>query len=145
MKAKCVTRKDNHISKDKFPVNNPREYLEVGKIYNIYGILYSEGHFFYLIDREFNKNDKYSVLPSWEPIELFEIVNAKLPMNWYFTRFVETIYKEKLLDSSSTIWGYKELVLDEDHNDKLLDRDYEHIKIFIKRKKEIDEWEEQNK
>lgn len=143
MRVKYIKNRKTETPDAKFPVHNPRKYLKIGGEYNVYGILYLDGDYSYLIDRESTNNNEYSAFPSWEPAELFQIVNAKLPDNWYFSRFLEIIPKEKLLDPLSTICGYKELALDRDHNDKLLDRDYEHIKIFTKRKKEMDIWEEQ--
>jgi len=41
----------------------------------------------------------------------------------------------------SAIWRYKELVLDESHYDELIEREDSVIRVFLKRKKEIEESE----
>ncbi|TWK83999.1 hypothetical protein CHCC20333_4672 [Bacillus paralicheniformis] len=37
------------------------------------------------------------------------------------------------------MWGYKELVMDESHFDGLMERENDALKVFLERKKEIDE------
>jgi hypothetical protein len=101
--------------------------IEIGAIYNVYGQQMFKGKLSYLII------GTYENLPSWYPVELFEVVDSLLPFEWY--------YKFYGYDSLvSSVWGYKELVLEDAHHDELIEREDEAIRIFLKRKKEIDEY-----
>ena len=56
-----------------------------------------------------------------------------LPLKWYYQYDVNCVI--------SAIWRYKELVLDESHYDELIEREDSVIRVFLKRKKEIEESE----
>jgi hypothetical protein len=143
MKVKYVKNREIDTPNVPFPVRNPREYLKIGKEYNVYGILFYKGELLYFIVGEHGKLDEVRLTPTWEPLELFEVVDSKLPPDWYFRRSKEHISEDKLTDPDAAYWGYKELACDINHNDNLIsEREPEAIKIFLKRKKEIDEWEE---
>lgn len=103
-------------------------HLKTGEVYTVYGVMVYKGLFFYLII----PTDEF--LPSWEPASLFTIIDHRLPFEWYLSSFDESRsgYVEFLL-------GYKELVLEENHYDSLLERDKAAIAVFLTRKKEIDE------
>lgn len=142
MRVKYIKNREVEIPDVPFSPVNSREYLDIGHEYNVYGIFLNRGNLSYLIVG----NDKYRIMPTWEPVELFELIENKLPPNWYFQRSQEIVPKEKLNDPDSAIWGYKELACDISHNDDLiLEMETEAIKIFLKRKLEIDEWEKSNK
>lgn len=79
--------------------------------------------------------DKYATLPFWSPAPLFDIFDNTLPLEWYYNFFG---YGEQ--HYITAIWGYKEMVFDEAHHDALIEREDEAIRIFLKRKKEIDEY-----
>ena len=141
MRVKCILKIEKQVSKEKYPVNNSREYLEIGKIYNVYGIFFYKGVLNYLIVGQYEKLDEYRTPPTWEPIYLFELVDGEFPPGWYFKYGGDDAYLEKLIDPSSAVLGYKELACNVSHKDKLLEREAEDIKIFLKRKHEIDAWE----
>lgn len=141
MKVKYIKNRETDTPNVPFPVHNPRKYLEIDKIYNVYGVFFYQSELLYLIVGQEEKTDESKTLPSWEPAELFEIIDNQLPPDWYFERSREKLPTEKLIDSNSAIWGYRELACSPHHSDRLLEREIEDIKIFLKRKHEIDEWE----
>lgn len=71
-------------------------------------------------------------LPSWYPAEVFIMEDTLLPIEWYFR------YQNS--DELSAIWGFQELVIEEQYLDELIEREDRAIRIFLKRKKEIDEF-----
>lgn len=146
MKVKYIKNRNIETPNVPFPIHNPREYLHIGKTYYVYGMMLYNGELKYLIVGEYEKleGDEFRTPPSWEPAELFEVVDAKIPQEWYFKRSIEVVSKEKLNDPLSATWGYKELALDVSHGDGLMERETKDIKIFLKRKHEIDEWIERN-
>lgn len=98
--------------------------LKVNGIYTVYGQILSEGIMEYLILGEEN-------YPSWYPVELFEIIDDRIYFDWMFN------YRGR--DGISAVWGYEELVRDEEYIYNLEDREKMAIQIFLDRKKEIDE------
>ena len=102
--------------------------LRVGEIYVIYGQMLYRGMLQYLI------KGTYENLPSWYPAEIFDIVDSLVPFEWYFR------YQRE--GETSAIWGFGELVNGEQYNYNLIEREEEAIRILLKRKKEIDEFEE---
>lgn len=98
--------------------------LKVNGIYTVYGQVLSEGIMEYLILGEEN-------YPSWYPVELFEIIDDRIYFDWMFN------YRGR--DGISAVWGYEELVRDEEYIYNLEDREEMAIQIFLDRKKEIDE------
>lgn len=139
MKVKCVANTGAALSEKQILKGNTREsayeWLKVGKIYNVYGILLIQDTLNYLVVGEY-PNAIY-----FEPVELFKLIDNKIPPDWYFKPSIELVPAEKLIDPFSATWGYKELAIDIRHSDRLLEREPEDIKIFLKRKHEIDEWE----
>jgi len=102
--------------------------LEIGKTYVVYGILMKSGVLSYLLYT--------SVAPRWFLATRFDIIDKLLPLKWYF-RF----NKEKNIAT----WSYKEFVFDAEHHEGLVECKKEDIEIFMKRKEEIDEYEELRK
>lgn len=100
--------------------------LRVNEIYTVYGQMIYRGILQYLI------KGTYENLPSWYPAEIFETNNSLLPFEWYFR------YQKD--NETSAIWGFYELVNDEQFIDSLIEREDEAVRIFLKRKKEIDEF-----
>ncbi|MDE6761377.1 MAG: hypothetical protein K2J90_11990 [Lachnospiraceae bacterium] len=98
--------------------------LKVNSIYTVYGQMLSEGIMEYLILGEAN-------YPSWYPVELFEIIDDRIYFDWMFN------YRGR--DGISAVWGYEELVRNEEYIYNLEDREEMAIQIFLDRKKEIDE------
>lgn len=129
MIVRCVANTGDKLSPNAKALGNSDETnypIKIGDRFNVYGQHLYKGVLSYLV------LGTYENLPSWYPAELFEIEDALLPLEWYY-RYLG--YDSNL----SAIWGYKELVLDEEHHDNLIERDKEAIRIFLKRKKEIDE------
>lgn len=129
MKVKCIANTGIDLSLGTKALGNSNETqfsIKIGEIYTVYGQHLFKGVLGYLI------LGTYENLPSWYPVELFEVVDTILPLEWHFKFYG---YDNNI----SSMWGYKELVLDENHHDALLEREDKAIRIFLKRKKEIDE------
>lgn len=131
MKVKCIANTGagfseytrNHMGCS----TETRLPLRVDERYIVYGQMICRGMLQYLI-KGTDEN-----LPSWYPAEIFEVENALLPLEWYFR------YQN---DEVSALWGFYELVNDKEFIDQLMEREEEAVMIFLKRKKEIDEFEE---
>ena len=129
IKVKCVSNTGDKLSPNAKALGNSDETIypvKIGDILNVYGQNLYKGVLSYLL------LGTYENLPSWYPAELFEVEDPLLPLEWYY-RYLG--YDSNL----SAIWGYKELVMNSEHHDNLIERDSEAIRIFLKRKKEIDE------
>ena len=107
---------------------NTKMPLCINETYTVYGQMLYRGILKYLI-KGTTEN-----LPSWYPAEIFEVKDSLLPFDWYF--------KYKRNDEISAIWGFQELANDEQYLYDLIEREDEAIRIFLKRKKEIDEFSE---
>ncbi|QHZ49693.1 phosphoribosylaminoimidazole synthetase [Paenibacillus larvae] len=132
MKVRCIANTGNKLSKKTQQLGNSDETkysLKVDESYIVYGQHLYRGVLSYLI----LGNDEN--LPSWYPAELFEVTDSLLPLEWYYQFYG---YE----NSISAVWGYKELITIESHHDDLLEREDKAIRIFLKRKKEIDEFSE---
>ena len=72
--------------------------------------------------------------PFWFPAELFVVEDTSLPKEMHYKYF-------GLQDKRGVIafWGYKEMVLDDQHYVDLIEGESKAIEIFLKRKKEIDQ------
>jgi len=131
MKVRCIANSGKDLSKQALESGHLKtsEYqLIVGDVYTVYGISLWNNVLNYLT------MDRYGTLPFWHPAELFSVEESLLPLEWYYQYFgngVDTCL--------SALWGYKELVADENHYDELLEREDTAIRIFLKRKREIDE------
>ena len=131
MKVRNIANTGRDLSTNAKALGNSDEAkypVKIGEVYNVYGQSLYKGVLSYLLIGTFEN------LPSWYPVELFVVVDPQLPLEWYYNFFG---YDGNL----SCIWGYNELVLDENHYDALIEREDKAIRIFLKRKKEIDESE----
>ena len=130
MRIKCIGNNGNCLSKvmlERLKISEKAEYpIKIGDEYVVYGQMIYDEVLYYLI------KGTYEDLPSWYPAELFEVTNNLIYMEWYF-RFDS---KSEL----SAIWGYWDLVFSLEHYAGLIDREKKDIKIFLDRKKEIDEF-----
>lgn len=130
MKVKCIENTglgfSEYTLKNMGCSRNTKLPLKIGETYMVYGQMISNRILKYLI------LGTYENLPSWYPAELFEVVNSKLHFEWY--------YKYDKEAEISAIWGYFELVEEKDYLYDLIERDDEAIRIFLKRKKEIEEF-----
>ena len=101
--------------------------LKVGEVYTVYGqMIYKDVLQYLVIGTDEN-------LPTWYPAELFEVVQ---PLKYYEEYYA---YGKDVLISA--IWGFKELVLQDNYIYDLVEREIDAVRIFLKRKKEIDEFE----
>ncbi len=130
MRIKCIGNNGSYLDKITLQKSGDLKTVEypikIGDEYVVYGQMIYDEVLYYLI------KGTYEDLPSWYPAELFEVTNNLIYMEWYF-RFDS---KSEL----SAIWGYWELVFSLEHYDGLIDREKKDIKIFLDRKKEIDEF-----
>ena len=132
MKVKCIANTGEGFSEYTLTHMgcsiNTRLPLEVDDVYIVYGQIIYRGILEYLI-KGANEN-----LPSWYPAELFEVVDSQVHFEWYFR------YDRD--DEMSAVWGFDELVHDREFIFDLIERKENAIRIFLKRKKEIDEFAE---
>jgi hypothetical protein len=138
MKVKCL----GNTYKDLFRRTqilhfNPKSAwpVEIGQLYEVYGISLWKGNLHYLIVNRFKGEEQGPVLC---PAELFEITDPRLPQKWYFA-FYGTEFE------NNAIWGYEELVLNSKHLESIQERDEISLNLFFERKKEIDEYFSQSK
>jgi hypothetical protein len=101
--------------------------LTIGKEYLVMGMLLGEGSLDYLID------DGGYV--SAYPYPLFEVIDNKLPSNWFFRSLKNT---DEFYPYQEAIWGYYELVFDDTHYEKLVDADETAMRTYFKRKIELE-------
>ena len=78
-----------------------------------------------------NIGDVYLVYGQY-PAEIFEVVDSQMHFEQYFR------YRRD--DEITAIWGFRELVEDENYFYSLQDREKEAIEIFLDRKKEMEEF-----
>ncbi|PFA91270.1 hypothetical protein [Bacillus cereus] len=128
MKVTCLYNTGNALSK----ITEETFNLTIEKEYIVYGLCkLQSGELTYLILGE-REN-----MPSWYPAELFKISDALQPLEWYCAEHKQV--KDTTIDY---IWGYKELALDDTHALGLIERENKDMELFLKRKAEIDEFEE---
>ena len=136
MKVKAIGTSGKDLSRqslDSFHNVEEQFGLEVGGIYTVYGINIWRGIVHYLTCDELG----YAY---WSPAELFEIVDNRIPPDWYFKFYG---YEDNDMDQVNAVWGYKELALDPKHYFELILKEGDFINIFNKkRKREIDEFHE---
>jgi hypothetical protein len=63
--------------------------------------------------------------PNWKPIDLFAVVDGRLPTNW---EFAVVRQREPVL----ALWGYPTLVRDPDHHDNLIERTLSALDDFLR-------------
>ena len=79
--------------------------------------------------------DKWHIVPSWNPAELFVVENNSLPPEWYFMFYG---YGTKDIETVSAVWGYRELALSIEHYRELVLSEGHALDIFDERKISID-------
>ena len=100
--------------------------MKVGDVYLVYGQMIVDGILQYLIQG----SGEY--LPSWYPAEIFEIVDSQMHF--------ETYFRYRSNEEISAVWGFKELVDNENYIDDLMERESYAVEIFLMRKEEIEEF-----
>ena len=101
--------------------------LEIGKEYLVMGMLTfkKSNNLYFLID----ENGR----PSWFPFQIFDILNNELPDNW----FVKVNINNEYVDYFNLI-GFAELCNKEDFFNQLLERDEEVMRVYFRRKIELE-------
>jgi len=99
--------------------------LVIGTEYMVYSICLYQGSLAYLLVGEGHR-------PEWYPAELFQLINGEIPSTW---QYVFSGFEYEL----NAIWGYDELVTDEDHFDQLSILEESAEIIFWARRREIDD------
>ncbi len=133
MKIKCLYNTGKalleHLQKA-LGVTEYTEYglLKVGKEYIVMGMLLGEGVLDYLIDD--------GGIISTYPYQLFEIVDNKISLSWHFRTFTKGDINYPFQEA---VWGYSELVSDDNHYENLVEKEEEAHRIYFKRKKELEE------
>lgn len=98
--------------------------IEVGKIYNVCGIVLYENGLRYLLYDDYD-------MAYWYPSELFEVIDKNVPKQWYFDFYGDNE------EAISAIWGYNELIFSKTHFDGLSEQNSEDIQILLTRKSEM--------
>jgi hypothetical protein len=138
MKVKAIATDGKDLSKYSLrSFHNPEEYfnLKIGGTYIVYGINLWDRIIHYLTLIEGARN------PFWSPAELFEIIDNRLPKEWYF-KFYGYEKNSHVVSLVNAVWGYKELALSQKHYDELIEREGDALDIFRMRQKEIDKFHE---
>jgi hypothetical protein len=102
--------------------------LELDKEYLIMGIMLTEKQLWYMIDEE--------GAPNFYPYQLFEVTDNSINSNWYFKLYSRD--EGGYPFSKEAIWGYHELCFDENHYEQLIDREPEALRLYFKRKIELE-------
>jgi len=106
------------------------QFLEIGKVYTVYGVSVWRNGLNYLLDIPLDGK----TCPEWFHVEYFEIVDSLLPNNMHFRYFGESDKR-----GVNALWGYPELIYDYDHYAGLIEMEKSALAIFAKRKQEIDQ------
>jgi len=137
MKVKCVANSGEDLSEQTIKLGYSKDSkfnIEIGETYNVYSMTMWKGSLDYLLCSK--------ETPSWFPAELFEVTDYLLPFMWFFTFDKYKNYKGE--ESQMAIWGYKEMISDSEHYVALTEGKPEALEVFFERKRQIDEFEEQN-
>ena len=130
MKVRCLNNTGHSLPATYFSIGYTRQSefeLVVGQTYSVYGMCLSRGVLEYLIDPQADAK------PNWYPAVLFEVKDAGIPQSW---RFSFNARNEEY--GVPAIWGYEELVSSENHFDGLGERDVEALRIFFRRRVEME-------
>lgn len=131
MRVRCIANTGRGFSKKTIEnLGNSREStmpLKIGEEYVVYGQMIYKDVLNYLVI------GTYEQLPTWYPAEIFEIASSLMYYEEYY------MYNKDVLIQA--IWGFKELVLEDEYVYRLIEREEDAVKIFLKRKREIDKFE----
>ena len=132
MKIKCLFNTGEILLEySRRPLGTSKEtqygQLEINKEYFVMGMIIGEGTLDYLIDD--------SGIISACPYQLFEIIDNRLPSNWFFNAFIRS---DDIFPYQEAVWGYYELVFDNSHYEKLIEVDEEAHRIYFRRKIELE-------
>lgn len=133
MKIVCISNTGEHLSDKLIEIGYTKDMkfdLDLNCEYMVYGIGLLENE-----DIQYLILDKNQDKPSWYTAELFKVSDPLLPLEFYFGD-----HSHIKTTTTRFIWGYKELVLEANHDIDLINREPEALKIFLKRKAEIHEF-----
>jgi hypothetical protein len=123
MTVVCSTNLAKNLASPTLRVRYPDQTvfdLIDGKTYPVYSISLWGNDLYVLLSDE---ND----LPNWYPIELFSVCNSRIDSDWEFSCFPNDGHLRAL-------WGYAQMINDENHYDALLERDADAVRIFVTEK-----------
>ena len=128
MMLRCINNEESRAPKGLIgPVQPHPEYvhesLTVGRDYIVYGLSIFADNLKALI-----AND--SGYPRWYAPHFFESVDARLPAHWEFRYFVMESTDPWQRRTFQAMWGYSELVQNEDHNTGLQELEPADLEIF---------------
>jgi hypothetical protein len=129
MKVKCIANMGDGLSKQSIKAGRNLDsifHLKIGDTYVVYGMNLYRNTLNYLT------MNASGTMPVWSPAELFEVVDGKMPADWYFKYLG---HSEEYLDAA---WGYKDLTYNPPHYDGLLGEDKKELAVFFENKKKID-------
>jgi hypothetical protein len=121
MKIKCIKIKKESPG----PTDSTYEFLEMGKEYNVYGMMIKDGEvFYYICDRV------HLFFPVARPFHLFEIIDSRLSRYWIFG-IIEGFKKHP-------VWIFPEWVNEPYFQDSLTDLEKREVAIFKSYKELMD-------
>jgi hypothetical protein len=126
MIARCVRTSLEAPERGHFYTAQTNFHVQLGKDYLVLGICLWETILIVLMCDETGR-------PRWHPIGLFEFDHEKLPEDWEFS-LLDGIAASggNALNRRVAIWGYRELVREPQHVDKLVDRDPAALEVFFR-------------
>lgn len=138
MLIKCIFNSGKDLPYDSRCLNESDEtdysFIKIGTEFIVYGLIFFPNRIDYLICLEGNN-------PTWIPANLFEIKDARLPMNWSIC-ITSTNDNFKVLNESmniKSIISYTDMVTSISHYTGVIERESEDLKVFFHEKDKIDD------
>ncbi|MBI3565282.1 MAG: hypothetical protein HY079_08815 [Elusimicrobia bacterium] len=125
MKVRCIANTGKNLSENNLRrgfSRNSEFPLTVGQEYPVYGMCVFEGALSFLVFDDSRR-------PNWAPVEIFTVVDGRVPSDWSFTSWDSTL---------SGVWGYKELVSSREYFDRLAEHSEPAILDFHRQRERID-------
>lgn len=126
MKVKCIAAEGYAFSRKKVREGSTlrttyNNSLKLNAIYDVHGMNFLEEGLRYLIVDE-------NEMPTWNHIDLFEIVDSSTPDFWHFNFWGYQEY------GASAVWGYYELAYSYEHLSGLsLEKTKKDYELFMER------------
>ena len=139
MKVKCIYNtgdflrdyENRPIEKEQLGRFGETAYTQYGLIinkeYTVMGMLLGQGSLNFLIDE--------AGYISAYPYPLFKVIDNKLPSSWYFSSLKNTDHQYPYQEA---IWGYYELVFEQEHYEKLVNMEETATRKYFIRKFEME-------
>lgn len=120
MKVRCIANRGAALSgraKRAGFTDQSVFHVTMGEEYPVYGMALWDSGLAVLICDD-------TGLPWWYPIELFDVIDRRLPDSWEFdVTWTEDAY-------ALALWGYPALIRDPDYHDALVEREDEALRVF---------------